>query len=114
MATFEIASKPYLVVAKVMGIFPLRIVDSHLQTAKASDVLFTSVWFITQIVMFVTMLVVDEVYESSKVLTRIWKILNIFEFSSLFFNFCFQICNRRKVVAFPMKIQSIDDMVKDE
>jgi hypothetical protein len=115
MENFLTASKPFLFLAKFMGVFPMDFHELTLKTpskVRASSVLISSFWFVVQTSMLVMMVAVHENLDTSKILTRAWKLLNILELSCLIANFSQQILKWKSFMSFSKKIQEIDEMVK--
>jgi hypothetical protein len=115
MENFYSASKPFVMVAKFMGIFPVKLQGKKFKNSSSLhffDVIVTLTWFFLQLLLFILIVVVDKNYENSKILSRVWKILNAMEFSFMIFNFCYQIIKRKSILKFLVKIQEVDEMVK--
>jgi hypothetical protein len=116
MENFFAASKPFLTLARIMGVFPISFGGSTFKSSVKAHhfkffMLFTIVWLFMQILLFLSTVVIDKEYENSRILSRVWKVVNVMEISSLILNFCFQNLKRRKLLHFLVKIEEVDEIV---
>jgi hypothetical protein len=111
METFSTASKPFLTLARCMGIFPIQFNKFKTRTARKINFCIALTWLIVQLFLFLSIVFINVFFEGSKILTRAWKIVHILEFSSLIFNFCYQKFKKEEFESFAVKIEEIDRMV---
>lgn len=115
MENFFDASKPFLKLSNFMGLFPMTLCDlktGYTFKSRFIDIFKTFVWFILQFLLFIMIFVREKEHELSKILERVWKIVNILEFAFMIMNFCYQIIKRKNISNFLMKIYEIDEMVR--
>lgn len=109
------ASKPFLNLAKFLGVFPMSFhgpTREGLLKIRCFYVLISIVWLVTAVSLLVIAASFDYVFESSNVLTIAWALLIKLEHCSIIFNFCYQIYKRKKALKFLLKVNESDEMVK--
>lgn len=108
--------KPFYVLLKVLGLFPLTFEESRTKIYFKTlwrDVFVSIIFFLASIVLITLKLTYESFIESdSVVLIRAWEYGLLLGLTMLTVTFCYQISKRNKILKFLKALQGFDDEVK--
>lgn len=109
------ASKPFIILAKLLGLFPTSFDGPARKGSlklKCLDILISLFWFVSICYLVFTGVSRTSFYTgSSIILAKIWDVFIKMEYSLYFIEFCYQVSKHKNIVRFLKKIQKSDEKV---